>query len=250
MAPRTLHQAMAYLGLAKQTEPARDNRPYNEDRYDREHAQYEDTRGVLYDQPEGDSYMSYEEDDFDDDVHFDEERTPSAGSVREDEHEPATQASSAHLVRDELSYPEVYEEKERSAGSVANTGPLPALKRQAQLDSVPPKPATPMSTNESEEELRRITTIHPRSYNDAKIIGESFRESIPVIMNVTDMGESEAKRLVDFSAGLAFALHGSIERVTDKVFLLTPANLEVLGAEGAEVPIALDGDSSDLFDQD
>lgn len=105
------------------------------------------------------------------------------------------------------------------------------------------------TTYESEEELRRITTIHPRSYNDAKIIGESFRENIPVIMNVTDMGESEAKRLVDFSAGLAFALHGSIERVTDKVFLLTPANLEVLGAEGTEVPVPVDEDSNNFFNQ-
>ncbi|QRZ60932.1 cell division protein SepF [Rothia sp. ZJ932] len=106
------------------------------------------------------------------------------------------------------------------------------------------------TTNESEEELRRITTIHPRSYNDAKIIGESFRENIPVIMNVTDMAEGEAKRLVDFSAGLAFALHGSIERVTDKVFLLTPANLEVLGAEGTEIPVPVDEDSHGFFNQD
>lgn len=115
------------------------------------------------------------------------------------------------------------------------------------------RPAAPKTTrftsDESDTELRRITTIHPRSYNDAKIIGESFRENIPVIMNVTDMGDTEAKRLVDFSAGLAFALHGSIERVTDKVFLLTPANLEVLGAEGSEVPVALDSDDAGLFNQ-
>ncbi|MDP5226196.1 MULTISPECIES: cell division protein SepF [Arthrobacter] len=79
--------------------------------------------------------------------------------------------------------------------------------------------------------LRQITTIHPRSYNDAKVIGESFRDGIPVIMNVTDMGEADAKRLVDFSAGLVFGLHGSIERVTSKVFLLSPSFVEVLGEE-------------------
>jgi cell division inhibitor SepF len=79
--------------------------------------------------------------------------------------------------------------------------------------------------------LRQITTVHPRSYNDAKIIGESFRDGIPVIMNVTDMGEADAKRLVDFSAGLVFGLHGSIERVTNKVFLLTPSSIEVLGED-------------------
>lgn len=79
--------------------------------------------------------------------------------------------------------------------------------------------------------LRQITTVHPRSYNDAKIIGESFRDGIPVIMNVTDMGEADAKRLVDFSAGLVFGLHGSIERVTNKVFLLSPSTMEVLGED-------------------
>jgi cell division inhibitor SepF len=73
----------------------------------------------------------------------------------------------------------------------------------------------------------RITTMHPRTYNEARTIGEHFREGIPVIMNLTDMDDADAKRLVDFSAGLVFGMHGSIERVTNKVFLLTPANVEI-----------------------
>jgi cell division inhibitor SepF len=73
----------------------------------------------------------------------------------------------------------------------------------------------------------RITTMHPRTYNEARTIGEHFREGIPVIMNLTEMDDADAKRLVDFSAGLVFGLHGSIERVTNKVFLLTPANVEI-----------------------
>jgi cell division inhibitor SepF len=73
----------------------------------------------------------------------------------------------------------------------------------------------------------RITTMHPRTYNEARTIGEHFRTGIPVIMNLTDMDDADAKRLVDFSAGLIFGLHGSIERVTNKVFLLTPANVEI-----------------------
>lgn len=87
----------------------------------------------------------------------------------------------------------------------------------------------PSSSREDSSTLRTITTVHPRSYNDAKSIGEAFREGTPVIMNVSDMGDAEAKRLVDFSAGLVFALHGSIERVTGKVFLLTPSHVEVVG---------------------
>lgn len=78
-------------------------------------------------------------------------------------------------------------------------------------------------------DLRRITTVHPRSYNDARIIGEAFRGGTPVIMNLSDMDDADAKRLVDFSAGLIFGLHGSIERVTNKVFLLSPESIVVTG---------------------
>jgi cell division inhibitor SepF len=73
----------------------------------------------------------------------------------------------------------------------------------------------------------RITTVHPRTYNEARTIGEHFREGVPVIMNLTEMDDADAKRLVDFSAGLIFGLRGQIERVTQKVFLLTPANVEI-----------------------
>ncbi len=80
--------------------------------------------------------------------------------------------------------------------------------------------------------VSRITTIHPRTYNEAKTIGENFRDGIPVIMNLTDMSDSDAKRLVDFAAGLVFGLRGSIERVTSKVFLLSPETVEVNAEEG------------------
>jgi cell division inhibitor SepF len=81
----------------------------------------------------------------------------------------------------------------------------------------------------------RITTMHPRTYNEARTIGEHFREAIPVIMNLTDMDDSDAKRLVDFSAGLVFGLHGSIGRVTQKVFLLTPANVEIAAEDKSAI---------------
>jgi cell division inhibitor SepF len=73
----------------------------------------------------------------------------------------------------------------------------------------------------------RITTLHPRTYNDARALGEAFREGTPVIMNLTEMDDVDAKRIVDFSAGLVFGLHGTIERVTQKVFLLSPNNVTV-----------------------
>lgn len=84
-------------------------------------------------------------------------------------------------------------------------------------------PASSMSPSD----LRRIQTVKPRNYNDAKRIGEAFRQGVPVIMNLSEMSDSDAKRMVDFSAGLSFGLHGSIERVTTSVFLLSPAHVEI-----------------------
>ena len=81
--------------------------------------------------------------------------------------------------------------------------------------------------------LDRIITLHPRFYNEARTIGEHYRQGNPVIINLTDMDESERKRLVDFSSGLVFGHHGTIERVTSKVFLLSPANVKVSSEDKA-----------------
>ncbi|HBW18587.1 MAG: cell division protein SepF [Streptosporangiaceae bacterium] len=93
------------------------------------------------------------------------------------------------------------------------------------------RPAGQLQTTD----LTRITTLHPRTYNEARTIGEHFRNGTPVIMNLTEMVDSDAKRLVDFSAGLIFGLRGSIERVTNKVFLLSPANVEVAAEDKARI---------------
>ncbi|MBK5308045.1 MAG: cell division protein SepF [Frankiaceae bacterium] len=79
----------------------------------------------------------------------------------------------------------------------------------------------------------RITTLTPRTYNEARTIGEHFREGTPVIMNLTEMDDVDAKRLVDFAAGLIFGLRGSIERVTNKVFLLSPEHVDVTAEDKA-----------------
>ena len=79
--------------------------------------------------------------------------------------------------------------------------------------------------------IDRIVTLHPRTYSEARSIGEQYRQGNPVIMNLSDMEETERKRLVDFASGLVFGLHGSIERVTSKVFLLSPENVSVSNDE-------------------
>jgi cell division inhibitor SepF len=81
----------------------------------------------------------------------------------------------------------------------------------------------------------QITALHPRTYNEARTIGEHFRKNTPVIMNLSDMDDADAKRLVDFAAGLTFGLHGRIERVTAKVFLLSPHNVTVTASDKAKI---------------
>lgn len=82
--------------------------------------------------------------------------------------------------------------------------------------------------------VRRIVTLRPEGFADAPQIGESFRQGIPVIMNLTDLPDAEARRLVDFAVGLIYGLHGVIERVTPRVFLLSPHSVEV--SSGTRAP--------------
>ncbi|MGI8887606.1 MAG: cell division protein SepF [Nocardioidaceae bacterium] len=130
------------------------------------------------------------------------------------------------LVEGDDRYEDDYHSEDLGGSSAVGTSrPVQTVReeRPAQVSSLSERrrPA-PVVT-----ELSRITTLHPRNYNEARTIGEHFREGIPVIMNLSEMDDSDAKRLVDFSAGLVFAVRGSIERVTSKVFLLSPPNVTV-----------------------
>jgi cell division inhibitor SepF len=93
----------------------------------------------------------------------------------------------------------------------------------------------PVQYEEYAQPTYQITALHPRTYNEARTIGEQFRKSTPVIMNLSDMDDADAKRLVDFAAGLTFGLHGRIERVTAKVFLLSPHNVSVTAQDKAKI---------------
>ncbi|MCO1614904.1 cell division protein SepF [Micromonospora tulbaghiae] len=86
-----------------------------------------------------------------------------------------------------------------------------------------------------DEQRYQITTLHPTTYREARTIGEHFRDGVPVIINLTEMDEADARRLVDFAAGLAFGLRGTIERVTNRVFLLSPANVQVTAEDKAKI---------------
>jgi cell division inhibitor SepF len=96
------------------------------------------------------------------------------------------------------------------------------------LRSAPTRSATPAApVAQPNVVVDHIVTLHPRMYSDVRAIGEHYRVGQPVIMNLSDMEESERKRMIDFASGLVFGHYGSIERVTSKVFLLTPPNVKV-----------------------
>jgi cell division inhibitor SepF len=81
----------------------------------------------------------------------------------------------------------------------------------------------------------RVHLVVPRSFNDAQSIADKFKESVPVIVNLQGTDAELSKRLIDFSSGLTYALNGSMQRVADKVFLLTPRNVEVSAEERARL---------------
>ena len=109
----------------------------------------------------------------------------------------------------------------RSSRSVATAPPAPRPSRQ--LEAVPNPNAV------------RVHLVLPRSFNDAQQIADRFKQSIPVILNLQSADAELSKRLIDFASGLTYALNGGMQRVADKVFLLTPRNVEVSAEQRAQL---------------
>ena len=132
------------------------------------------------------------------------------------------------LLEDTGRYDDELEEDLYEQTAVGQSAPVMRESRPAPVsDLAERRRPTPVPAVGTVAELSRITTLHPRTYNEARTIGENFREGTPVIMNLSEMDDNDAKRLVDFAAGLVFATRGTIERVTNKVFLLSPPNVSV-----------------------
>lgn len=121
---------------------------------------------------------------------------------------------------------EVYEEE----------APAPARAHRDREEPAP-APVTPLRRPVAVRQpaggaVNEILTVHPKQYRDAQLIAESFREGVPVIINLSQMSDADARRLIDFASGLSLGLYGRIERVTSKVFLLSPENIAVSGHGG------------------
>lgn len=157
-----------------------------------------------------------------------------------DDYDDYDDRQSSRSSRDSRSYRQD-DYDDRYGGS--SVRPIPADTRAVRtFRSDAPAPTRPTSAPLADRrpvDISRIESVHPRSYNDARRIGEDFRDGVPVIMNLSELDDADAKRIIDFAAGLVFGLRGSIERITNKVFLLSPANVDV-GAQ-ARAQVAEDG---------
>jgi cell division inhibitor SepF len=141
------------------------------------------------------------------------------GLVTDDRYADYDDAADSDDVTEDDSADEPLDTPERPATVTPLESRRPAAVAAAATTTLAPHPRT--------ADMSRIMTVHPRTYNEARIVGEYFRDGVPVIMNLSDMEDVDAKRLVDFAAGLIFGLRGSIERVTSKVFLLSPHDVTV-----------------------
>lgn len=115
-----------------------------------------------------------------------------------------------------------------STDKVARGGNTTVVAEDVQQDAVvtPLHRVTPVQAAQAAP-LSEILTVRPHSYSDAPEIAEHFREGVPVILNLSQMSDVDARRIIDFAGGLVMGLRGHIERVTGKVFLLTPAHVAV-----------------------
>ncbi|WP_149085654.1 MULTISPECIES: cell division protein SepF [Microbacterium] len=125
---------------------------------------------------------------------------------------------------------EVYEEETQAPARAQR-------ERERDREEPAPAPVTPLRRPVAVRQpaagaVNEILTVHPKQYRDAQLIAESFREGVPVIINLSQMSDADARRLIDFASGLSLGLYGRIERVTSKVFLLSPENIAVSGHGG------------------
>ena len=220
-----LRKAGVWLGLVEEDDQY-DDRGYRDSGY-RERERDRDS-GYRY----ADEYAD-DEDDVDEAPSLPRARASERGSGR-------LERAAAALDREE------HERAERAErGSVRSiTRPAaPVSEHSGALSystreslALAPQPQPQVQPRPVEEEQRyQITTLHPTTYREARTIGEHFRDGVPVIINLTEMDEGDARRLVDFAAGLAFGLRGTIERVTNRVFLLSPANVQVTAEDKAKI---------------
>ncbi len=214
----TLHKVKAYFGMVPldayddgyvdEGTPQPRGRRSLDDEFD----DYRGERGYSYDGRRADDYDAYEpaySDGYE-----------SRGAAYGDRYDAGYERGYREPAR--ASLPRLEPLRETSRSTAPSTRGALAMDTRADVLS-------------QENPMSRITTLRPTSYEEARTIGERFREGIPVIMDLTAMDNADAKRLVDFAAGLTFALHGSFDRITTKVFMLATADVDVTAEDRARI---------------
>ncbi len=208
----TLHKVKAYFGMA----PLDD---YDDEYYE------DDERGPA----RGGYPRRGREDRFDDDGYFER-----SGRGYDSEYEPEYEKAPAGYragYQDEPRFdPRLRGSREFDRADMGRTSRFSPL-RGATRGALAMDPRRMAMLFEEGSPLAKITTLRPKDYSEARTIGEKFRDGAPVIMDLVSMDNADAKRLVDFAAGLAFALRGSFDKVATKVFLLSPADVDVSADE-------------------
>jgi cell division inhibitor SepF len=129
--------------------------------------------------------------------------------------------------------------RRRSSDQDDWTDPEPATQRTSVLRPAPqPREAAPRRLRGVESVASPNVKVHlvlPRSFNDAQQIADRFKDGVPVIINLQQSDQELSKRLIDFASGLTYALDGGMQRIADKVFLLTPRNVELSAEERARM---------------
>jgi cell division inhibitor SepF len=182
-------------------------------------------------------------DDYDDEYYEDDDRGASRGYSRrprefdDDGYSRGYDDRLAGREYDEpaagyrASYRDEFEPRLRGPRDFERPAPRFSALRGSTRGALAMDPRRMAELFEAGSPLSKITTLRPKDYSEARTIGEKFRDGTPVIMDLVSMDNADAKRLVDFAAGLAFALRGSFDKVATKVFLLSPADVDVSADE-------------------
>ena len=104
-------------------------------------------------------------------------------------------------------------------------------------DDMPARPTTQLRSVRGGNGNRdvRVHLVIPKSFNDAQQVADKFKDSVPVVLNLQGIDADLSKRLIDFATGLTYALDGGMQRIADKVFMLTPRNVEISAEERAQL---------------
>jgi cell division inhibitor SepF len=167
-----------------------------------------------------------DEDYYDDDEHYSEAEESLEQSYRE---RPNVRRLTPR--RRSQNYDDWTEsaESERGAAAASTAAVAPPRTQRPPRSGVRHMAAVPSP------DAVRVHLVLPRSFNDAQQIADKFKSSIPVILNLQGADAELSKRLIDFASGLTYALDGGMQRVADKVFLLTPRNVEVSAEQRAQL---------------